>query len=156
MAIVSFTPPVVKRLLGQKKSSGESRGAGGGEQNGQEEQWYEEVVKSLKKKLKKTGQLDELDKGITTQNCNAKHVTIPNPHSEIWRLSTPYVIDQWDTTAFTAALSKQGLSMVIFKYLIGKDCHILYVADYGSGLIFTVIVDSKQCKLKMCFQSLKG
>lgn len=79
------TPLVVKRLLGQKKS-GESRGAGRGEQNGQEEKLYEKTVKSLKKKLKKKGQLDELDKGITTQNCNTKLVTIPSTHSEIWRL----------------------------------------------------------------------
>ncbi|KFP14983.1 Mothers against decapentaplegic 3, partial [Egretta garzetta] len=52
-----FTPPIVKRLLGWKK----------GEQNGQEEKWCEKAVKSLVKKLKKTGQLDELEKAITTQ-----------------------------------------------------------------------------------------
>lgn len=71
-AILPFTPPVVKRLLGWKKSAG-----GGGEQNGQEEKWCEKAVKSLVKKLKKTGQLDELEKAITTQNCNTKCVTIP-------------------------------------------------------------------------------
>lgn len=84
MFILSFTPLVVERLLGQKKSSGESGGPGRGKQKGQEEEWYEKAVKSLKKKLKKTGQLGELDKGITTQNCNTKHVTIPSTHSEIW------------------------------------------------------------------------
>lgn len=72
-----FTPPVVKRLLGWKKSASGSGGAGGGEQNGQEEKWCEKAVKSLVKKLKKTGQLDELEKAITTQNCNTKCVTIP-------------------------------------------------------------------------------
>ncbi|KFP01776.1 Mothers against decapentaplegic 2, partial [Calypte anna] len=76
-AILPFTPPVVKRLLGWKKSAGGSGGAGGGEQNGQEEKWCEKAVKSLVKKLKKTGQLDELEKAITTQNCNTKCVTIP-------------------------------------------------------------------------------
>uniref|UniRef100_A0A672RSN3 MH1 domain-containing protein n=1 Tax=Sinocyclocheilus grahami TaxID=75366 RepID=A0A672RSN3_SINGR len=65
-SILPFTPPVVKRLLGWKKS-----------QNGQEEKWCEKAVKSLVKKLKKTGQLDELEKAITTQNCNTKCVTIP-------------------------------------------------------------------------------
>ncbi|XP_051540777.1 mothers against decapentaplegic homolog 3-like isoform X1 [Myxocyprinus asiaticus] len=74
-SILPFTPPVVKRLLGWKKSA--SGAGGGGEQNGQEEKWCEKAVKSLVKKLKKTGQLDELEKAITTQNCNTKCVTIP-------------------------------------------------------------------------------
>ncbi|KAM4878507.1 mothers against decapentaplegic homolog 2 isoform 5-T5 [Sylvia borin] len=98
MSILPFTPPVVKRLLGWKKSAGGTAGAGGGEQNGQEEKWCEKAVKSLVKKLKKTGQLDELEKAITTQNCNTKCVTIPSTCSEIWGLSTPNTIDQWDTT----------------------------------------------------------
>lgn len=67
MSILPFTPPIVKRLLGWKK----------GEQNGQEEKWCEKAVKSLVKKLKKTGQLDELEKAITTQNVNTKCLTIP-------------------------------------------------------------------------------
>ncbi|TWW67787.1 Mothers against decapentaplegic -like protein 3 [Takifugu flavidus] len=67
MSILPFTPPIVKRLLGWKK----------GEQNGQEEKWCEKAVKSLVKKLKKTGQLDELEKAITTQNINTKCITIP-------------------------------------------------------------------------------
>ncbi|ELK05306.1 Mothers against decapentaplegic like protein 3 [Pteropus alecto] len=66
-SILPFTPPIVKRLLGWKK----------GEQNGQEEKWCEKAVKSLVKKLKKTGQLDELEKAITTQNVNTKCITIP-------------------------------------------------------------------------------
>lgn len=68
MSILPFTPPIVKRLLGWKK----------GEQiNRQEEKWCEKAVKSLVKKLKKTGQLDELEKAITTQNINTKCITIP-------------------------------------------------------------------------------
>ncbi|XP_061450950.1 mothers against decapentaplegic homolog 3 isoform X2 [Rhineura floridana] len=66
-SILPFTPPIVKRLLGWKK----------GEQNGQEEKWCEKAVKSLVKKLKKTGQLDELEKAITTQSVNTKCITIP-------------------------------------------------------------------------------
>uniref|UniRef100_A0A3B3CLT2 Mothers against decapentaplegic homolog n=1 Tax=Oryzias melastigma TaxID=30732 RepID=A0A3B3CLT2_ORYME len=67
MSILPFTPPIVKRLLGWKK----------GEQNGQEEKWCEKAVKSLVKKLKRTGQLEELEKAITTQNMNTKCLTIP-------------------------------------------------------------------------------
>lgn len=76
-SILPFTPPVVKRLLGWKKSTSGPGVAGGGDQNAQEEKWCEKAVKSLVKKLKKTGQLDELEKAITTQNCNTKCVTIP-------------------------------------------------------------------------------
>ncbi|KAK0133994.1 Mothers against decapentaplegic 3 [Merluccius polli] len=67
MSILPFTPPIVKRLLGWKK----------GEQNGQEEKWCEKAVKSLVKKLKKTGQLEELEKAITTPNISTKCITIP-------------------------------------------------------------------------------
>ncbi|MEE6503555.1 hypothetical protein FKM82_004856 [Ascaphus truei] len=66
-SILPFTPPIVKRLLGWKK----------GEQNGQEEKWCEKAVKSLVKKLKKTGQLDELEKALTTQSISTKCITIP-------------------------------------------------------------------------------
>lgn len=85
-SILPFTPPVVKRLLGWKKSTSSPGGAGGAEQNGQEEKWCEKAVKSLVKKLKKTGQLDELEKAITTQNCNTKCVTIPryNNTADCW------------------------------------------------------------------------
>ncbi|CAF98363.1 unnamed protein product [Tetraodon nigroviridis] len=68
MSILPFTPPIVKRLLGWKK----------GELNGQEEKWCEKAVKSLVKKLKKTGQLEELEKAITTQNISTKCLTIPS------------------------------------------------------------------------------
>uniref|UniRef100_UPI0035902071 mothers against decapentaplegic homolog 3 isoform X1 n=1 Tax=Myxine glutinosa TaxID=7769 RepID=UPI0035902071 len=67
-SILPFTPPIVKRLLGWKK----------GEQAGQEEKWCEKAVKSLVKKLKKTGQLDELEKAITNQSGATKCITIPS------------------------------------------------------------------------------
>ena len=79
MSILPFTPPIVKRLLGWKK----------GEQNGQEEKWCEKAVKSLVKKLKKTGQLDELEKAITTQNINTKCITIPR-YGAVW-VELPWV-----------------------------------------------------------------
>lgn len=67
MSILPFTPPIVKRLLGWKK----------GEQHGLEEKWCEKAVTCLVKKLKRTGQLDELEKAITTQNICTKCLTIP-------------------------------------------------------------------------------
>ncbi|XP_014299152.1 mothers against decapentaplegic homolog 3 [Microplitis demolitor] len=60
----SFNPPIVKRLLGWKKADGEDK-------------WSEKAVKSLVKKLKKSAGLEELEKAITTQNCNTKCITIP-------------------------------------------------------------------------------
>ncbi|KAJ6662936.1 hypothetical protein lerEdw1_011140 [Lerista edwardsae] len=78
-SILPFTPPIVKRLLGWKK----------GEQNGQEEKWCEKAVKSLVKKLKKTGQLDELEKAITTQGVNTKCITIPSERIDLVRAKLP-------------------------------------------------------------------
>ncbi|XP_076305149.1 mothers against decapentaplegic homolog 3-like isoform X2 [Tachypleus tridentatus] len=63
-SILPVTPPVVKRLLGWKKGEGEDK-------------WSEKAVKSLVKKLKKTGGLDELEKSITTQDSKTKCITIP-------------------------------------------------------------------------------
>lgn len=63
-SMLPFTPPIVKRLLGWKKGEGEDK-------------WSEKAVKSLVKKLKKTGGLDELEKAITTQDPTTKCITIP-------------------------------------------------------------------------------
>lgn len=63
-----FTPPIIKRLLGFKKGDSSER----------EDKWSEKAVKSLVKKLKKTGGLDELEKAITTQELNTKCITIPS------------------------------------------------------------------------------
>uniref|UniRef100_A0A8C6E277 MH1 domain-containing protein n=1 Tax=Moschus moschiferus TaxID=68415 RepID=A0A8C6E277_MOSMO len=75
-SILRFTPPVVKRLLGWKKSK---------------------AFKSLVKKLKKTGRLDELEKAITTQNCNSKCVTmsLDGCLQVSHRKGLPHVICSW-------------------------------------------------------------
>ena len=45
-SLLPFTPPIVKRLLGWKRGNGDD-----------EDKWAEKAVKSLVKKLKKTGGL---------------------------------------------------------------------------------------------------
>ena len=42
-----------------------------------EEKWSEKAVKSLVKKLKKSGGLDELEKAVTSQSSSTKCITIP-------------------------------------------------------------------------------
>lgn len=66
--MLPFSPPIVKRLLGWKKVS---------QDDSVEGKWSEKAVKSLVKKMKKSGALEELERAITTQNCNTKCVTIP-------------------------------------------------------------------------------
>lgn len=61
------TAPIVKRLLAWKKGNEESV----------EGKWAEKAVKSLVKKLKKSGALEELEKAISTHSSNTKCVTIP-------------------------------------------------------------------------------
>ncbi|XP_032804919.1 mothers against decapentaplegic homolog 3 isoform X1 [Petromyzon marinus] len=70
-SMLPFTPPVVKRLLGWKR----------GEPGGLEDKWSEKAVKSLVKKLKKSGQLDELERAIAAQNSSTKCITIPRDKS---------------------------------------------------------------------------
>lgn len=67
--MLPFTPPIVKRLLAWKKGGDDSSSAEG--------KWAEKAVKSLVKKLKKSGALEELEKAITTHNFHTKCVSIP-------------------------------------------------------------------------------
>ena len=57
----TFSTPVVKRLLSFKKTVDD-------EDDG-EEKWSEKAVKSLVKKLRKTGGLNELEKAITSEGA---------------------------------------------------------------------------------------
>lgn len=62
-SLIPLSSPV-KRLLGWKRGEGE-------------EKWSEKAVKSLVKKLKKSGGLDELEKAVTSQSAGTKCITIP-------------------------------------------------------------------------------
>ncbi|XP_053621500.1 mothers against decapentaplegic homolog 3 isoform X3 [Plodia interpunctella] len=85
-----LTPPVVKRLLGWKKGPEGSSAA--------EDKWSEKAVKSLVKKLKKTGAIEELEKAISSQNSHTKCVTIPRvkPNDNLingqYRKGLPHVV----------------------------------------------------------------
>ncbi|GBP66732.1 Mothers against decapentaplegic homolog 3 [Eumeta japonica] len=85
-----LTPPVVKRLLGWKKGPEGSSIA--------EDKWSEKAVKSLVKKLKKSGALEELERAISSQNSHTKCVTIPrvkpgdNGHNGQYRKGLPHVV----------------------------------------------------------------
>uniref|UniRef100_A0A8C7ZHJ1 Mothers against decapentaplegic homolog n=1 Tax=Oryzias sinensis TaxID=183150 RepID=A0A8C7ZHJ1_9TELE len=102
MSILPFTPPIVKSLLGWKK----------GEQNGQEEKWCEKAVKSLVKKLKRTGQVDELEKAITTQNMNTKCLTIPSCYSTCYFIITYFSFRSLDGRLQVS--HRKGLPHVIY------------------------------------------
>uniref|UniRef100_A0A8C5I059 Mothers against decapentaplegic homolog 3 n=1 Tax=Gouania willdenowi TaxID=441366 RepID=A0A8C5I059_GOUWI len=109
MSILPFTPPIVKRLLGWKK----------GEQNGQEEKWCEKAVKSLVKKLKKTGQLDELEKAITTQNINTKCITIPSSVVIFMLLNSQRSLSRHSTSLLTCL--KAAVKEMICSFISSSE-----------------------------------
>ena len=64
-AMIPFTSPAVKRLLGWK-------------QGDEDEKWAEKAIDSLVKKLKKQkGSLEELEKALSQPSAPTKCVTIP-------------------------------------------------------------------------------
>ncbi|CAG0887265.1 unnamed protein product [Cyprideis torosa] len=60
-------PNVLKRLLSWRKGGIEDR----------EDKWSEKAVKSLVRRLKNTGMLDELERAISTQSASTSCITIP-------------------------------------------------------------------------------
>ena len=62
--MLSFSHPTVRKLLEHKKEEGEDN-------------WSEKAVKSLVKKLKRSGCLDELEDAIFRQDANTRCITIP-------------------------------------------------------------------------------
>ena len=91
-SLLPFPSPVVKRLLGWKLDglSGKPVGPNLGPEvgsngngntfeppGGSSDKWSEKAVKSLVKKLKKSGNVDELERAISEKNGNTKCITIP-------------------------------------------------------------------------------
>lgn len=62
--MLPFVSPIVKRLLGWKKSSDV------------DDKWCEKAVRSLVKKLKKSGAIEELERAVSSQNPHTKCVTV--------------------------------------------------------------------------------
>ena len=78
-----FTSPVVKRLLGWRKRSPKH--------NESDDKWTEKAVKSLVKKLKKSGTVDELELAITTGNAQTKCITIARSLDGRLQVSAPNI-----------------------------------------------------------------
>ncbi|XP_066259442.1 mothers against decapentaplegic homolog 3 [Euwallacea similis] len=113
----SFTPPVVKRLLGWKKGSDDDK-------------WCEKAVKSLVKKLKKSGALEELERAISSQNHNTKCVTVPRvrPNVELGniqqqRKGLPHVIycKLWRWPELQSHHELRALDHCEYAYSLKKD-----------------------------------
>ncbi|XP_017783081.1 PREDICTED: mothers against decapentaplegic homolog 3 [Nicrophorus vespilloides] len=123
--VLPFTPPVVKRLLGWKKGSDA------------DDKWCEKAVKSLVKKLKKSGALEELERAVSSQNPNTKCVTIPRvrptadpniqprkglPHviyCRLWRwpeLQSHHELRPLDHCEFTYSLKKEEVCINPYHY----------------------------------------
>ena len=124
-SLLPFTPPIVKRLLGWKRGEPDA-----------EDKWAEKAVKSLVKKLKKTGGLEELEKAITNPGIPTKCVTIPRsldgrlqvshkkglPHviyCRLWRwpdLQSHHELRPIDTCEYAFSLKKDEVCVNPFHY----------------------------------------
>ncbi|KHJ40458.1 MH2 domain protein [Trichuris suis] len=69
--LLSPPNPIVKKLVSLRASLDNVP------EREEEQKWCEKAVKSLVKKLKKSGMLDELDKAITMRDSQTKCITIP-------------------------------------------------------------------------------
>lgn len=117
-SMLPFTPPVVKRLLGWKKSTDI------------DDKWSEKAVKSLVKKLKKSGALEELERAVSSGNPNTKCVTIPRirPAAEIGniqqqRKGLPHVIycRLWRWPELQSHHELRSLEHCEYAYNLKKD-----------------------------------
>ncbi|XP_050305630.1 mothers against decapentaplegic homolog 3 [Anthonomus grandis grandis] len=114
----SFNPPVVRRLLGWKKGSDS------------DDKWCEKAVKSLVKKLKKSGALEELERAISSQNHNTRCVTVPRvrPNTDInniqqQRKGLPHVIycKLWRWPELQSHHELRALDHCEFAFTLKKD-----------------------------------
>ena len=133
-SMLPFTPPIVKRLLGWRK--GEAK-------NEQEEKWSEKAVKSLVKKLKKNGTIDELEKAITTQDPKTKCITIAR--SLDGRLQVCIIHDitliKYCKIVEKLKLNQKYYNLIYhFRYLKRKVSLTLSTADCGGFQIFNLIM----------------
>ena len=133
-SMLPFTPPIVKRLLGWRK--GEAK-------NEQEEKWSEKAVKSLVKKLKKNGTIDELEKAITTQDPKTKCITIAR--SLDGRLQVCIIHDitliKYCKIVEKLKLNQKYYNLIFnFRYLKRKVSLTLSTADCGGFQIFNLIM----------------
>lgn len=105
-SMLPFTPPIVKRLLGWKKGEGEDK-------------WSEKAVKSLVKKLKKTGGLDELEKAITTQDPTTKCITIPRLVNLFCYVGIEIVLAVAAAAVVVVAAVAEAMVVVVILVLMG-------------------------------------
>ena len=117
-SLIPLSSPV-KRLLGWKRGEGE-------------EKWSEKAVKSLVKKLKKSGGLDELEKAITSQSASTKCITIPR---------FAYLYISFFICKVVHVCHIVDLWTVGSRYLSAKDCLTLFTVVYGGGLISKLITN---------------
>lgn len=122
-------PPVIRRLLSYKKAQDE---------DDPEQKWSEKAVKSLVKKLKKTGGLQELEKAITSHGGQTTScVTIPRsldgrlqvshkkglPHviyCRLWRwpdLQNHHELQAIDTCQFAYNLRRDDVCINPYHYM---------------------------------------
>ncbi|CAB4013921.1 mothers against decapentaplegic homolog 3-like, partial [Paramuricea clavata] len=161
-SLLPFTPPIVKRLLGWKK----------GEEN-DEDKWAEKAVKSLVKKLKKTGGLEELERAITNPGLPTKCVTIPRsldgrlqvshrkglPHviyCRLWRwpdLQSHHELRPVDCCEFAFSLKKDEVCVNPFHYqrvetpeLACMSQHIRISDVIGTNVVVTEYIDGFRSK----------
>ena len=134
-SMLPFTPPIVKRLLGWRK--GEAK-------NEQEEKWSEKAVKSLVKKLKKNGTIDELEKAITTQDPKTKCITIARSLDGRLQVCTVHdliLIKYCKITVEKLELNQKYYNLIFhFRYLKRKVSLTLSTADCGGFQIFNLIM----------------
>lgn len=114
--MLPFTPQIVKRLLALKK----------GNEDSVEGKWSEKAVKNLVKKLKKSSALEELERAISTQNCNTRCVTLPRSKpatGENLRKGLPHVIycRLWRWPDLQSQNELKALDHCEFAYHFKKD-----------------------------------